>query len=283
MLNDSSFRLNNFNRLNTNKKKRWDSMNQKNILCCIFLIAGMGLINYQSVYAANSITNDKGQVPTTDTLSSKPANSKSQPGKTAAPNDENTSSKPPPAIDTVQVTPQGDEIILRPSEAWKNQNPSIYRMPSSATKALKGTIVPYIIWYDDEKWKEADKLNAYAEKSLKLIDGGAVAIVVVDNKEFPLAVLDDIVIKNAKENGFENATIVSDEKRRVNGTDVLFIHWKAKIKGSDVEFLSYLHSGPDGTVMVHTYAPVQAFEKNKKDMENFLNGLVFTSAPQDQS
>lgn len=166
-----------------------------------------------------------------------------------------------------------EDLILKSSGEWKGKEAGIFRMPSSATKGIKGQSVPYMIWFDDSKWKEADQLNLNAEKSLKSENDDVLAIITTEKKQYALEQLDDIVIKNAKASGFDKASIVGEEKRIVNGNEVLFIHWKASIKGQALDFLSYIYSGKEGTVMMHTYTSSNLLEKNRKSMENLLNGL----------
>ena len=139
-----------------------------------------------------------------------------------------------------EVEDNKDDLILKSSGEWKGKEAKIYRMPSSATKGIKGQSVPYMIWFDDSKWKEADQLNLNAEKSLKSENDDVLAIITTEKKQYALEQLDDIVIKNAKASGFDKASIVGEEKRIVNGNEVLFIHWKASIKGQELDFLSYL-------------------------------------------
>lgn len=165
------------------------------------------------------------------------------------------------------------ELTLKPNQQWKDKEIPLYRTPSNATKGVKGIAVPYTFWYDHFVWTESEPLNVNAEKSFKLLDGYAYAIIVTDKGQFYIDDLDDIVIKNAKESGFENATIVSDEKRIVNDREVLSLHWKAMLQGIQVDFLSYMFSDPEGSVFIHTYTPTFLFKENRKKMESFLNGF----------
>lgn len=168
-----------------------------------------------------------------------------------------------------------EDLILKSTGQWKEKEARIYRMPSSATRGIKGEKIPYFLWIDQTNWNETPKLNENAEKSFKSTNDDVLAIITTEPKQYALDQLDDIVIKNAKASGFEKASIVTEEKRIVNGTELLFIHWKASIKGEDVDFLSYLYSGKEGTIMVHTYTSSKLLEKNQKIMENLLNGLSF--------
>lgn len=165
------------------------------------------------------------------------------------------------------------DIILKPSINWKEKKASYYRTSESATKGIKGVNFPYTLWYNHYIWNESEPLNEHAELSFRLNDKQTYAIIVTDERLLDLKDLENIVIKNAKENGFEKAKVISIEKRKVNGSDVVFTHWKATLKGTPVDFLSYLYSDPRGSVFIHTYTPSPSFVKNNEQMEIFLNGL----------
>lgn len=167
-----------------------------------------------------------------------------------------------------------EELILTPQTDWKSHSPSLYRMSPAATKGVKGKTIPYTFWFDHFTWDQAAPLNEHAEHSFQLHDGHAYAIIVTSDKQFDINHLGDIVIKNAKESGFGEATIVSSEKRIVNDEEILFLHWKALLQGINVDFLSYVFSGGEGSIFIHTYTPAFLFKNNFQSMETFLNGLV---------
>ena len=184
--------------------------------------------------------------------------------------------------ETVKKENDPEDLVLTPNANWKDQEPSYYRAPKGATKGIKGLGYPYTLWYDHYAWHESEPLNEHAERSFRLGDeDSAFAIIVTDKHQVAWDDLDDIVIKNAKESGFEHARIASIEKRKVNGNDVIFVHWKALLQGIHVDFLSYLYSGPKGSVFIHTYTPSNIFKDNKKAMELFLNGFTIEPAKTD--
>lgn len=176
-----------------------------------------------------------------------------------------------------------EELILTPSKNWKDKVPSYYRVPKSATKGVKGIGYPYTIWYDHYDWEESPPLNDYAEKSFRIEDKNIYAIIVTDEHRISLEELDDIVIKNARENGFEQAKIISIEKRKINSNDIVFMHWSAILQGISVDFLSYLYSDSKGSVFLHTYTPSELFKGNNKKMETFLNGFTIEEKSVDVS
>lgn len=173
---------------------------------------------------------------------------------------------------------ESEDLILKPDNEWKDRKATYYLTPKNANKGVKGLIFPYTLWYDHYAWHEAEPLNEHAERSFRLgDDDNAFAIIVTNKAQVALSELDDIVIKNAKESGFEHAKISSIEKRNVNSNDVIYMHWQAILQGIHVDFLSYLYSDPRGSVFIHTYTPSSEYKDNKRAMELFLNG--FTTEP----
>jgi hypothetical protein len=166
-----------------------------------------------------------------------------------------------------------EEIFLKPEKNWSVGQPLNFVRPLSATLEIKGTSIPYKIWIDGKIWTEVSKLNEFAERSFAMNYDRVYAIIVPQKIEFPLISLEQIVIKNARENGFDQVKVLSSEKRIVNGKAVLFLHWKAFVQGSEVEFLSYIYSGPEGSIFLHTYTLSSLYPENKKAMEDFLNGF----------
>lgn len=166
------------------------------------------------------------------------------------------------------------EFVLKPGANWQDKEPAYYRSPPSATKGVRGIKFPYTIWYNQFVWDEAPPLNVHAERSFRIEDKNAYAIIVTSPQPIDLEDLGGIVIQNAKENGFEEVKVLSIEKRHVNGHDVVFVHWEATIQGISVEFLSYLYSDHRGSIYIHTYTPTALFKKNDRDMEELLNGFT---------
>lgn len=167
-----------------------------------------------------------------------------------------------------------EEVILKPYANWKEKETSLYRTSPRATKGIKGVNIPYTFWYNNYAWEESPSLNEHAEKSFRYTEGEAYAIIVTDKHQFSLDDLDDIIIKNAKASGFEQAKIVTIEKRNVNGSELLFIHWDALLNGKKIDFLSYVYSSKIGSIFLHTYTASADLHKNYKGMECFLNGIT---------
>lgn len=158
--------------------------------------------------------------------------------------------------------------------SWKIEDPGLYRVSGEATQGYKGAVVPYEMWVDGNDWEMVEPLNVHAEKSFLTKNNFIAGIIVARPDAFSLAKLQDILISSAKEGEIKNAAIVEENKRIVNGTELLSIHWKGLLNDHETDFLSYIYSGHIGTVMVHAYTPANLYEQNKAAMEKFLNGLV---------
>lgn len=172
------------------------------------------------------------------------------------------------------VQEENENLILTPTPKWKDKSPSYYNTPVNSSRGVKGTNFPYTLWYDGIVWEESKPLNENAEKSFSIPSKNIDAIIVADKKQIALDAIDNIVIENAKKSGFQKAAVISIEKRKVNGKDIVFVHWQAVLQQVPADFLSYLYSDENGSVFLHTYTPSLLFKKNHKEMEDFLNGLT---------
>lgn len=170
-----------------------------------------------------------------------------------------------------------NEIVLVPDPVWKEKEAVLYRTPQDSTKAIQGEEIPYVLWIDGHTWEEIAPLNTFAEKSFKNHNENAYAMIVSTKDRYSLEALEKVTVANGKLNGFENASVVSTEKRILNDKNILFIHWKADMNKTPVDFYSYIYTGPEGTVFVHAFTRSVTFAENKKGMEHFLNGLALQS------
>lgn len=163
---------------------------------------------------------------------------------------------------------------VKPVEHPEYQNLDRYRLEGTATRGYRGRIVPYEIWIDEKTWiKEEEPFNPGSEMAFRLKNQSVFASVFSKNARFDLAKSRDLIIKD-QQGDLRNPTIITETMRIVNGNVVVMIHWKGLLSSKSTDFLSYVYSGPFGTVMIHVFTPSEVYENSRLEMEKFLNGLV---------
>jgi hypothetical protein len=67
--------------------------------------------------------------------------------------------------------------------------------------------------------------------------------------------------------------LVEEQRRRVNGANVLLMRLDGKTNGVAFTYLGYYYTGPAGSVQVLTYTGQNLFAEYRPDFEDFLNGF----------
>jgi len=127
------------------------------------------------------------------------------------------------------------------------------------------------LWVDETKWKQA-KSDTAGVLNFAHVNGEAWATVITERIGIPTNVLRDIALENMK-HGDPNARITFDEKRIVNGRQVLAVEMSASIEGVPLKTLGYYHGGLSGNIQVLGLIPETVFTDNIGELTEFLNGL----------
>ena len=103
-------------------------------------------------------------------------------------------------------------------------------------------------------------------------DGDAMAMVVAERIQIPLATLRRAVVSRIQDQD-KDAKVVEEEKRTVNGSPVLFLTINAKVQGIAFTYVYYLYSGKEGAIQVIAFTGQNLFKDFRPDLEEFLNGF----------
>lgn len=138
---------------------------------------------------------------------------------------------------------------------------------------VKGEIVKYGIKYDTSKWvltnaPEGDPAEYYFEHK----DGDVYAMVVPERVEVPIDTLKNAALGNAQA-ADPNAKVTSEEKKTVNGKEMLSIKMSATIEGYNFSYHGYYYTGSIGSIQFLAYTVDQLMPQYEKDIEELLNGL----------
>lgn len=175
------------------------------------------------------------------------------------------------------TTESGKKILVFPDGTWKPDaekpapgGPS--SVPAGATAKLAINRGKSVLFYNPKKWK-VEKQEEGGRTSLEHVEGDGYALIISERAEIPLESLKKIALSNARDSAAD-AEIVYEDKRKVNGKDVVVLKLKGTI--SDFRFfnLGYYYSGKEGTIQAVTYTAQNLFDEFKPDFEELLNGLV---------
>jgi hypothetical protein len=191
------------------------------------------------------------------------------------------------AADRRAKTDDGKEVILRDDGTWifanettretgKVARPGVFVKAPKSTLAYKGKRGTFAMHLVPNIWKKTDKpSNPVAE--VEFIDGenDAYAMVIAERISIPLEALKSAAIQNMRAVDNE-AAIVKEEKRVVNGKPMLAMIMNVKTQGAAFTFYSYYYTGDEGSFQVVTWTGQNLFKELQPELEDFLNGFEIT-------
>ena len=182
------------------------------------------------------------------------------------------------------VTENGDEVILYDDNSWiyKNKNSNndlsllntnkIYSYDKNSTFLVKSNKIKIGTYIDPKKWTFNKSFSDDSEYEFELKNEELFAMMINEKIEMSLENLKDLAFYNFNF-AADNARIVNQELRNVNGLLVLMLHMEGTIDGFSVFYYGYYFSNDKGTTQFVTYSTTNLFDFYKVEIEKFLNGL----------
>jgi hypothetical protein len=124
---------------------------------------------------------------------------------------------------------------------------------------------------DGVAWSET-KADEPGNLNFRHSSGDLYAMVISERITVPTDTLKGVAIANAKKVS-PDIKIVEEERRSVNGVDVLMLRLEGTANGVPFVYLGYYYGGAAGTVQVVTYTGQNLFSEYRRKMEDFLNGF----------
>lgn len=160
-----------------------------------------------------------------------------------------------------------------------------YTRPLAATKMIKGDKVAYELWIDKNKWE------IYGSKDAGFIDfrnmqegqGTGLSHVLKHDSGESMAIIQEIRAPTnfgtlhetlAESLSTGQGSIVDEEIRTVNGSDMLYIKWIEDLGDSKIVWLSYYLSNSGGHMRLAAGTTEQLLAEYESDIMELLNGLV---------
>jgi hypothetical protein len=140
-----------------------------------------------------------------------------------------------------------------------------------AKKRIKTPVGDFAIWVDETRWKQ---VRADTADTLKFesINGAGWAIVVTGHTGMPTDDMRELALLNDKEVD-PTAHVTLEEKRIVNGRELLALEIAGVNKGIPFKHFGYYHGGTSAAVQVVAYTIQAALDDNIEMFTDFLNGL----------
>ena len=176
------------------------------------------------------------------------------------------------------TTTDGRVVVLYPDGTWKLDasanvpKPTLGTRPAKATASLDILRGKATIYYDSAVWRPT-KSNDVGKSSFTHANGDGYAVVISERIEVSEDALRRIALKNAQA-AAPNARVVSEERRLVNGSNVIEMEIRGTIEGIDFVYLGYYSASATGTIQVLTYTSANLFAEYRPAFQAFLDGLV---------
>ena len=142
---------------------------------------------------------------------------------------------------------------------------------SSAKQRVQTSVNDFTVWIDPAKWKR-DQNEPPGQMLFTNVNGKAWARIISEGIPVPTDTLREVATTIAR-NVDPNTRIVLEEKRIVNGREILALQMNATTKNIPFTYLGYYHGGTSGVIQVVTYTVASEFDNNLPVFTEFLNGL----------
>lgn len=178
---------------------------------------------------------------------------------------------------TVVLHPDGTWAYRELSSGAPSASTVAYRKPHAANTYVAGETVPYGIWVNPHTWqRQADEPGQVVERRFTHASGEAWGAVIAEPTRLSLDYVKAFVLESARKH-MTDAEIVLQEKRVINGHEVMFLHIRGQHQASPLTYLNYYYVGDEGTVQVYTWTFQNLAAKYQQDMMNLLNGFEIKS------
>jgi len=166
-----------------------------------------------------------------------------------------------------------------------------YSKPQDSTKLIKGEKVDYALWVDQNKWDVYDSNDTVFIDFRNMLgsQGTGLSHVLRHNSGESMAITQEIqtatnfeiLHKSLLESlSTGRGSIVSEDIRKVNGSEILYIKWMEDLGATKIIWLSYYLSNKTGHMRLACGTTEELLTKYESDIIDLLNGLVdFKSRP----
>jgi hypothetical protein len=148
---------------------------------------------------------------------------------------------------------------------------SSFNAPRGATQEIEILNGKVTVSINPSLWKETKSTEAI-RRTFQHANGDGYAMIISERIEVSMDRLRDMALNNARE-AAPDTKVVEEQRRHVNGTDVVMLRLEGTTNGIAFTYLGYYYGGPAGTVQVITYTGQNLLQEYRRDFEDFLNGF----------
>ncbi len=171
-------------------------------------------------------------------------------------------------------TENGREVILKNNGTWvfvdagkSSPDSGSFQKPEKSTSVFTAKGGKVSVWFDPSKWTQTES-DKTGKRLFRHVDGDVYALLLYERIGMTLAGIREIAIENAKE-AAPDATVTYEEKRKVNGKEILCMRMAGTIKGIHFIYNSYYYAGKEGTIQLLTYTSEDLFQEYEPAMTEF--------------
>jgi hypothetical protein len=150
-----------------------------------------------------------------------------------------------------------------------NSSPHVHS--KDARKRMPTAFGNFALWVDETRWKTG-KSDEAGVMTFNDFSGAGYAKVISERIGIPTDALKGIALANMKKMA-PDAKIVLEEKRTVNGKQVLVLQYEGSYQDIPFRFYGYFHGGTSGTIQAITWTSAILFADSEASFTEFLDGL----------
>ncbi len=185
------------------------------------------------------------------------------------------------------MTEQGDWVILYADSTWEyleqaipafsdsiQLNATPFTKEKKATFLVKSKINKSGIWINPKKWKFSKDIdNEDAEFELRFKGKSLYALIITEDIEMSIERLRQLALENALSVA-PDLEILKEEKRKVNGEEVLALKMKGTNNGVQFMYYGYYFTNEHGSTQFIVLSSANILEPLEDEALKMLNGLV---------
>jgi hypothetical protein len=183
---------------------------------------------------------------------------------------------------TTATTADGRKVQLNEDGTWKLIKGAgaggLFKKPAESKTFVKAPKGNFGVWINEEKWtQKAAKEEGSNKITFTHKSGDAYAMLIGERVQLGFDALKKAAVENAK-GVAPDIKIVSDERRTVNGKQLMCLKLTGTIQTIPFVYYGYYYGGTEGTLQAICYTSANVFDEFKPDFDDFLNGTQIGQA-----
>ena len=171
------------------------------------------------------------------------------------------------------TTDNGKKVILDENGTWKyRESITVTKKSDTANAKLDLVRGKATVYYQSEKWKGLKETQP-GRYELSHRSGDVHCVIIAERLQMTLEALRTLALNNGKE-AAPDIKVVKEDRRVVNGKEILFMQLEGTITGVPFTYLGYYYAGPAGTIQTLTMTGQNLLDEYRTDMMEFLNGFT---------